>query len=648
VLVGVASTALVAGAGVAFAGTSSEGRVTLPSPLAAPLTGASVPADPSVPLHMRVFLAGRDPGGRVRTAHAVSEPDSPDYAHYLTPARYQQRFGASDKQIARVRGWLTGLGMTVTKSTVHFLAVDGTAGQAATAFGTPFRTYETGSIKLPRWTVAPAGDVSVPAEVGDAVASVEGLVDNAPAPAAARQRTARQRTAHQRTARRRTAREGVARAASGEDDGYPCSHFWAEHRVTIPAAYGRTTAPTETCGYTPAQMRRAYGVQGSPYTGKGATVAIVLDGRSPTMEADANRFFAAHGMAGFKPGQYTENLPADFDCSEWPDGDNPEEALDVETVHIIAPDAKVVYVSAGCAYGEYDFLDAHTRVVDDHLADVVSDSWPGTEPDTSPAMIAAWELILQQGAIEGIGMNFASGDYGDGSDDSEGKAQVPFPTSDAWATGVGGTSLAIGADGKPVAEYGWGDSVTAITGSGYAKPPPGTFQMGSGGGLSLRIAQPGYQRGVVPDSLATLRGTVAPSRVVPDVSADAGTSWLIGYTSPGGGYAERPGGGGTSGSAPLLAALEAAAKQASGHALGFVNPALYKLAGSRALHDVLPADPADPPILAGTKYCNGHADVEPCLTTLGDDGNLIVTRGFDDVTGLGTPGKAFVTAFRAF
>jgi subtilase family serine protease len=305
-------------------------------------------------------------------------------------------------------------------------------------------------------------------------------------------------------------------------------------------------------------------------------------------------------------------------------------------------------VSAGCAYGEYDFLDAHTRVVDDHLADVVSDSWPGIESDVSPALIAAWELVLQQGAIEGIGMNFASGDYGDGSDDSIGKAQVPFPTSDAWATGVGGTSLAIGADGRAVAEYGWGDQVTAIGDSGYAPAPPGTFLMGSGGGLSQRIAQPAYQRGVVPESLATAGGTVAPSRVVPDVSADAGTYWLIGYTSPGESYVERAGGGGTSGSAPLLAALEADAKQATGHALGFVNPALYKLAGTRALHDVLPVDPADPPVVAGVRYCQGDADEEPCLTTLGRDAGLTVTPGFDDVTGIGTPTNAFVTAFRGF
>ena len=633
---GAAVAALVGGAGTAYASPAPTGRVTLPSPLAGPVTGDVVPTDLSTHLQFRVFLGGRDTAGRVRTAQAVSDPSNPAYAHYLTPAQYRQQYGITDAQISAVRAWLTGQGMTVTGGTTHYLAVDATVGQAATAFATTFQTYKQGDDKFPSYQVAPAGDVSVPASLSPAVLSVDGLeayVDG-PEPQAA--------------VRRPSAVRATKAAA------FPCSHYWGEHKVDIPPAYGHTTAPTETCGYTPQQMRTAYGVTGSPYTGQGATVAIVLDARVPTMAADADKFFAAHGLPGFKPGQYTENLPPDFDCSEWPDGDNPEEALDVETVHIIAPDAKVVFVSAGCNYGYWDFLDAHTRVVDSHLADVVSDSWPGIEDGTSPGLIAAWELVLQQGAIEGIGMNFASGDYGNGASDGSGPAMVPYPTSDAWATGVGGTSLALGADGKRQAEWGWGDTVTPLSSIGSGSAPPGTFDMGSGGGLSQKIARPAYQRGVAGSSRA---------RVVPDVSADAGTFWLVGYTAPSelapvepgpsdGGpdpgppvYSEQPAGGGTSGSSPLLAALFADAKQASGHALGFVNPALYELAGTPALHDILPVDPADPPISVGTKYCQGTADEEPCLTTHGIDFGLTVTPGFDDVTGLGTPTNSFVTAF---
>jgi subtilase family serine protease len=98
------------------------------------------------------------------------------------------------------------------------------------------------------------------------------------------------------------------------------------------------------------------------------------------------------------------------------------------------------------------------------------------------------------------------------------------------------------------------------------------------------------------------------------------------------------------GSSPLLAALEANAKQATGHALGFVNPALYKLAGTGALHDIL--DPAVPAISVGPRYCQGDAESEPCLTTYGRDLGLAVRPGYDEVTGLGTPAGSFVTAFR--
>ncbi|HET6479342.1 MAG TPA: protease pro-enzyme activation domain-containing protein, partial [Actinoplanes sp.] len=515
-LVGLAAAALVGTTGIAFAGASREERVSLPSPVGEQPTGESAAADPNIQLHLRVFLGGQDGAGRVRTALAVSDPDNPSYAHYLTPAQYRERFGVTEAQAAEVRDWLTDQGMTVTASTPHYLATDATVGQAATAFDTEFRSYKAGRTAGAFRRIVPVGDVSVPAGIGRAVAAVNGLaavvwVGQGRQPAGT-QRTNTRRDALATVRAEKSVRAEESVRAEG-DDAHPCSKYWGEHQVSIPEAYGRTTAPTDVCGYTPTQMRQAYGVAGSPYTGKGATVAIVLDGRVPTMEADANRFFAAHGVAGFEPGQYTENLAPDFDCSEWPDGDNPEEALDVETVHIIAPDAKVVFVSAGCAYDDYDFLDAHTRVVDDHLADVVSDSWPGIESDISPALITAWELILQQSAIEGIGMNFSSGDDGDSSNDSLGKAKVSFPTSDPWATGVGGTSLAIGSGGKVLGEWGWGDTITAITDSGYAETLPGTFLLGSGGGLSTKIAQPAYQRGVVPEALATVGGTIPARRV---------------------------------------------------------------------------------------------------------------------------------------
>ncbi|MGH7922654.1 MAG: S53 family peptidase [Candidatus Dormibacteraceae bacterium] len=380
----------------------------------------------------------------------------------------------------------------------------------------------------------------------------------------------------------------------------------------------------------------------------------------PTMLADANRFFASHGVAGFAPGQYTENFDSGWASTcgvlQGQPGiqPGPEEALDVETAHIAAPDAKVVLVAADCDPSDsaesplvvQDLLDATTRVVDHHLADVVTSSWGFRNSYVSPADVAAWNLVYQQGALEGIGFDYSSGDGASYADPSAGQpAWVQFPAADPWVTAVGGTTLAIGKDGAPVAEYPWNDSLTQVNsaGTGYTAPPPGSFIAGSGGGVSALFAEPGYQKRVVPAALATRNGDGRADRVVPDISADSGGSWLIGYTGAvtAGDYAQTPEGG-TSGSSPLIAGLEADAMQAAGHAVGFANPALYRLYGSPAISRITPVSPDDPPVLFGVSvYQYGNNN----LTTVGEDQPpLRETTGYDDVTGLGAPGDSFISA----
>jgi hypothetical protein len=132
---------------------------------------------------------------------------------------------------------------------------------------------------------------------------------------------------------------------------------------------------------------------------------------------------------------------------------------------------------------------------------------------------------------------------------------------------------------------------------------------------------------------------------MPDISADAGLPWLVGWTGAetDGTYSEIPVGGGTSASSPLIAGLEADAVQAAGHSLGFINPALYSLRGSAAISDVLPVNPADPPILDGDQTEDAGVDTTQ-LTTLGEDVGLPATPGYDDATGLGAVTPSFVTA----
>src|SRR5262249_36921560 len=149
-----------------------------------------------------------------------------------------------------------------------------------------------------------------------------------------------------------------------------------------PSAYGKTSFPTNNCGYTAAQMRGAYGLQASENkgnTGKGVTVAIIDAYASPTMLADSDALSASQGepqlTAGTGPGQYSETVlgPQDLQDECGPAGWNEEESLDVEAVHAMAPGAAIHYVGApDCDTG----IDtAVNYVIQNHTADIVSNSY---------------------------------------------------------------------------------------------------------------------------------------------------------------------------------------------------------------------------------------------------------------------------------
>jgi subtilase family serine protease len=605
-------------------------RAVLPNPVPSWAVGsvANGVAPATVVIDFRLYLKGRLPRAEQRFASQVSQPGSTLFRHYLTPGQFKRRFAPAGAQIRAVSSWARANGLTVTGRGEHFVALRGTAPAISQALHTKIDDYG-GTLAHPMG-YAPVSGISVPFSLGADVLTAVGLDNDlyGSAPDAAPERQALG-----------PRRSGVLH----------CSSWWGQHRSAIPKAYGRTTAPTANCGYTPEQLRQAYGV--GRFTGRGATIAIVLDGSLRTMRADANRFFAAHHVRGFAPGQFSLNHGPGFASSCGPTyADLPEEPLDVETAHIIAPRARVVYVAVNCSQSstrpEVNFLDAETRIVDHHLADVETDSYSTLESLYTPAMVAAWTKILEQGAIEGIGFNF---DSGDGGDDTNNEPGVPpailFPASDPWATAVGGTALQIGPSGHVAGQVGWGDTIARenATHSGYLQKPPGIFSEGSTGGPSQLFGQPAYQRTVVPRSLATAGGKTSPRRVTPDIAADADplTGWLIAFTQDG--RYQQVIEGGTSGASPIIASLEADAKQASGRAVGFANPTLYGLS-HRALDDILPTRRATIVLAPRSDCYNGAAGSGRCLVTLGLDSSLREARGFDAVTGLGAPGARFIQA----
>jgi subtilase family serine protease len=632
--------------------TAASGRRELPSyvPMWAltVATGGSAmadlgPAPANALVSARVYLAGRDARGLAAYAAAVADPGSGLFHRYLTPGQVQARFGPASEQVVAVRSWLVGAGLEVTGVTAHYVSVSGTAAQAAAAFGSAWHSYQVNGTT--QQAPPPGAAPTAPGTVAAAVLTVAPTETGLPAPP---QAPSAQVTAP---------RAGQVTAAGSTRP--PCSRYFGQALATsLPPTYGHP-APYGVCGYTPQQLRLAYGVP-TGLTGAGVTVAVVHPWQQPTAAHDLATFGARHAEP-LRPGQFAQILPPGLNAS-CPDGIHAgndqitnEETDDVEAVHAMAPAARIVYLGTECDddLGTLSDLDALTSITDHHLASIVSCSW-GT-PHPSPGLIAAFEQIFQQGAAEGIGFYFSSGDHGDNSQHSAGhQPTVAYPASDPWATAVGGTSLAIGADGRYEWETGWGDddAMPAADGGSWADLP-GTFDGGSGGGTSTMFTQPPYQRHVVPDSLSRIAGSTTPMRVIPDIATDAdgATGMLTGQTrgtGPGQPAQYEEGVfGGTSASAPLIAGMQADAQQAAGTPIGFANPAIYARYGSPAYHDVTDR-PLGPGTWLGAALPAGvTGNTQPELETFGMDLGLTATAGYDDVTGVGTPTPGYFATYRS-
>jgi subtilase family serine protease len=341
------------------------------------------------------------------------------------------------------------------------------------------------------------------------------------------------------------------------------------------------------------------------------TVAIVDAYASPTIVSDVGSYTAAHGTPNFTPGQFTQNVPSSWNSVDACGGGGwyNEEAIDIDAVHNVAPGAKIVYV-AGSSCSDADLTDALARVVDNKLATIVSNSWAegGGDDTITPAVRAAYDQVFQEGAAEGIGFYFGSGDCGAndpatpcGAGEGSTKPQSTFPADDPWATGVGGTSMALGKNGHQLWQTGWGISRSDLTpdGTGWTPAPgtgyPATFRGGAGGGASAEYPQPAYQAGVVPLAMAQTQPdgttTSVPMRVAPDVSMDAdnSTGMLVGETvvlADGTTEYTEIRWGGTSLACPLFAGIQALAEAGTGVPIGFANPQIYARYGTSAYQDV--------------------------------------------------------------
>jgi subtilase family serine protease len=573
-------------------------------------------------------------------ATAVSTPGNALFGHFLRPAAYTARFGASSTEARGVEAWLQKSGFTGVATDAQRDYVQATAPVSVidSAFGVRLDYFRPTAQVSAGTHPLRANDrpVSVPASIAASVLGVTGLDNAAP----------------QATYLKPGNLAAPARA-SDKTPTFPCSSYYAQHHAYhLPKVLGSTQFPTVLCGYTAGQVRRAYGY--SPRNmGKGVTVALVEDGLSPDMFLTLQDFASRNRIQTPSASRYSELALGQGDACG--DPFNVEEQIDVEMAYTMAPLANELVVGGDSCddgyFGLQSVLDADISVlngVGGHpLANITSNSWGLFDEESAPPEVLKIEhSYLVRAAAEGVSMLFATGD----------ESGVQTPALDPYATAVGGTTLGIGLKDPRVFETGWSDDGYLNTGTSWLNQGENGA---AGGGQSLLWAQPAYQRGVVPKSLATPPGNRGGLvRTIPDISAlaDPFTGFAVGFlnfnsqgepTS----YFETPYGG-TSVATPLVAGMVADAEQGQ-HPFGFLNPALYRLAGTSAIHDALPITSKTPAVDRGV-VCDAAMCGLLTLTAFDDQSfsmmgytGQVTAKGYDSMTGIGTPnGENFINALR--
>ena len=407
--------------------------------------------------------------------------------------------------------------------------------------------------------------------------------------------------------------------------------------------------------------------------GQGKTIAIVDSFGSSTIRNDLSVFNTAFGlphMCGETPAVNCSSTTPRFNILEVQGSPPPnppppnngtglenhnlwalEVSLDVEWAHATAPLANILLVTTPTAetlgvQGFQQMMNAEQYVVDNHLADVISQSFGAGEGSFHNGLAALNNL--RQSFVDAqanhVTVLASSGDGGTTNPYKEpvkNPAVIPYPSvgwpaSDPLVTAVGGTYLCTNAE--------TGTTVDSASPPAACQSNPGVREVGwvgSGGGYSILFPRPAFQNTLPPGSTYVGSSAGAPGlntnmRGVPDIAyqASSRTGVLVYMTEPAtttsgtgcgganpcsiGWYVV----GGTSSGSPQWAGLIALADQMAKHDLGYINPALYTIANNPA------------------KYANDYFDVTVGNNQTSTIPGYSASKGWDAVTGLGSPNVA--------
>jgi hypothetical protein len=399
------------------------------------------------------------------------------------------------------------------------------------------------------------------------------------------------------------------------------------------AASGANATIGPAGGLTPFDLGSAYAYN-SAGRAKGQTVAIVDAYNDPKINSDLQVFDTHYGLKKCS----TSNgclrvvnqhggsaLPPD-DVSGW----SGEETLDVETVHAVCQNCKIILLEATVpSAGD---LEAAVNEAVKLKATEVSNSYGGPEGRPGRAEKAAYNH-------PGVVITASSGDDGYYNYDIGGPDQANAPASLSTVVAVGGTSLYLGQTAVRQSESVWNDN-------GVREAYEGLLGAlgASGGGCSASSPAPSWQ-----SSLSAWQSTgCGTHRLVADIAADADyltgldiyDTYVCGIMCPGPGWSTI---GGTSLSSPLIAAMFGLAGGA--HGVAYPALTLYGHLGSSSLYDVTTGgngfcdgegaaecgDPNSPGSVLDCDYPATGTTPSPAISACD------ALPGFDGPTGVGTP-----------
>jgi len=514
---------------------------------------------------------------------SLTDPNSPKYHKWLTPAQFHKQFGASSAKVAAVQRELEAFGMTAELVSPQKFHVTGTAHAVELMLATELHK---GKFKNGRTTIVAVGGMSMPSALTSNGVVVTGL-------------------------------EGIIHM-----------HRHAEKLAGVVPQ----NRQSQRGGYWFNDLKQAYSYPSyEVLNGQGVTMGILMT--NDFNAADMALYFGHENMP--VPNMTTVNVDggAPFDANE-----SFETHLDLQQTGGMAPLANHILYNLPDLSDQH-ILDGLGMILESNAVDVVSMSFGGPEIGYAPSynggvsflgILGIYDDMFKQGNAQGITFVASSGDLGARSvpalacfapNATSGcggfEVSVETPASSPHVTGVGGTNLVTtfnqgSLDSAYVSEAAFGDPLTADI--FYGTPATGGF-WGSGGGVSIYYRRPFFQYLVdtgstmrtVPDVSLHMggcpRGSVLPCG--PDRSYDAAAidNQLVGVV-------------GTSASAQDFAGLIALKIQKTGGRVGNENPSIYLMSLLQSVGLLK----------------NIFNDNIP-----GDNGLYTTHKGYDYVLGTGTP-----------